>query len=230
MMERDEGRRGRHEAAEPVADEDAAEDGRPPRESRDPDHAGHGLGHGVVGSAPLGERSPLAETRIRDIDEARVDLLQPAVADAPRVERARAEVLHHDVGPAGELAEERLALLGVQIDADVVLRVVLGEESHRRVLPVGALGRDEAHGVAARRQLDLDDLGPQLAEEVGRRGAEHECGQLEHADTAQRLRFVEDLGVVKELAGPLKVIHHASLSVRLAPGGRLLLARRKLSI
>ena len=205
MMERDEGRRGRHEAAEPVADEDAAEDGRPPRESRDPDHAGHGLGHRVVGGAPLRERSPLAETRIGDIDEARVDLLQPAVADAPRVQRPCAEVLHHDVGPAGELAEERLALLGVQIDADVVLRVVLGEKSQRGVLPVGRLGRDVAHRVAAGRQLHLDHLGPELAEEVRRGGSEDQRRQLEDADAAEGFRLVEDLGPVEQLRGPVEI-------------------------
>ena len=205
VMERHQRGGGSHQPPEPVPDEDPAQDRRAAGEARDPDHAAHRLRHGVVGGAPLGERPPLAEARVGHVDQARVRLAELPVADLPLVEGARPEILHEDVGLGRQPLEELLALGGVEVDPHVVLGVIRGEEPERRVLPVGGLGRHVAHGVAPGGQLHLDDLGAELAEEVGGGGSEDEGGQLEDADPPQGLGLVEDPRPIEELPRPVEV-------------------------
>src|SRR5581483_4069127 len=190
-------------------------DRRAPREAGDLDHARDGLSDGVVRGAAVRERPPLAEAGDGDVHEARVDPREMSVPDSPPVERPRPELLDHDVGPGRELAEERLTLRLVEVDRDVVLGVVLREESERRVLPERAARGDVSHGVAAGRELDLDDLGAELAQEVGGRRTQDERGQLEDADTLERLRLVEEALAPEELRGPFEVgllLGHGDLS------------------
>jgi hypothetical protein len=46
---------------------------------------------------------------------------------------------------------------------------------------------EDAGDVTLPGHLDLDDLGAELTEEVRRRGAEDDDGEVEHTDAAERL-------------------------------------------
>src|SRR5207247_545506 len=133
--ERGEGPQRRHGGAEPVAEviADLRRDLAVSRDGREPRYA---LRQPVVGRATPGEGAPLAEARVGDVDEPRVHPAELAVADAELLlERARLEVLDHDVRARGELTDQLLARGRVHVDADVVLGVVRAEEGDRDALP-----------------------------------------------------------------------------------------------
>jgi hypothetical protein len=78
-----------------------------------------------------GSWAPLAEARVRDVDEPRVELAELPVPEPPlRLGRAGLEVLDHHVRAGGELPDQGLAVGVMHVDADVVLAVILGEERH----------------------------------------------------------------------------------------------------
>src|SRR5205823_5321072 len=52
--------------------------------------------------------------------------------------------------------------------------------------PVLEHGLQGAHAVAAARQLDLDDVGAEVAEEGGSEGGGDDGGEVEHAEPGQR--------------------------------------------
>lgn len=58
----------------------------------------------------------LAETGHSDEDEARIDLRETLVVEAPFLQRARPKVLDPDVGPGDEPADDLLAGGGRQIE------------------------------------------------------------------------------------------------------------------
>ena len=79
----------------------------------------------------VAERAVLAVAADRAVDDPRVLLLHPLVADAEPVEHARPERLEHDVVLLDELQQDRLALGLLEVDADRPLAAVEREEVAR---------------------------------------------------------------------------------------------------
>jgi len=66
----------------------------------------------------------VAEARHRNVYEARVHPLQHFPADAEPIHDAGAQVLDQDVGLAGQLLEDALALRVLQVERDALLVAV----------------------------------------------------------------------------------------------------------
>ena len=152
----------------------------------------------VLGRAPL--------TLLPDpaVDEARVDLLELPVADAPRVELPRRVILDEDVAVNRELLEELapLRLLEVQRDRLLVPHLVQEVEADR----LAGLGVLEHVLLAPERRLPpqriavgrlaLDRVGAELREHRGAPVADdHPLAQVEDADRGEVLGFLEVLGL-----------------------------------
>src|SRR3990172_6164005 len=101
----------------------------PPRQGRagEGEAAALGLPRDLVGGA-LAPGPPAAEAAQPVVDEARVDLAELAVADAPPVEGAGPVVLEHDVALSRQAPHDLLALALVEVHRDEVLVVVGAEE------------------------------------------------------------------------------------------------------
>ncbi len=110
------------------------------------------------------------------------------VAEAPLVEAAGREVLEHDVARQRQAADHRPALGAAEVDGHEPL-------VPREGRPPDAPAVDEhapaAHRVAGLRALDLDDLGPEVGEQLTGERAGHEAAELEDADAAQRAVAVQ---------------------------------------
>ena len=132
----------------------------------------------LVGAGP--------EALDRGIDQARVELLNMRPGKAHAVERAGREILHHDVADIDQLAEDLLALLGLGIEGEAALVAV----QHREVeaVHVGQVAQLAARDVAAPRQLDLDHVGPEPAQDLRARGARLDMGHVQNADPLQSPR------------------------------------------
>ena len=104
-------------------------------------------------------------------------------AEPPAFERPRPEVLEHHVALLGEAAHQRPPLVLPQIDGDALLVAAEAVPPERDAVLHAAPG---AHGIARAGRLDLDDLGPEVAEDRAREGTGHELAQLEHADPVER--------------------------------------------
>ena len=102
------------------------------------------------------------------MDETGVDLVERLVAEAEPVEPARPDVLDQDVRVGQEPAEHRRAVGMAQIEPDRALVPVHGEGISGGARPL--LGgsdprRSPAAGRIAVGWLDLDHVGPQIAQE-----------------------------------------------------------------
>ncbi len=166
---------------------------------RDGGETGNGLGGGIVRRPPRRVRPPLPEPRVGGVDDPGVPFPKLEVPDAPLVHRAGAEVLHDDVGSFGEPQEELLPLGRVQVEPDVQLVPVQGEEGRRHLLPEEPLGGHVPHQVAAGRHLDLDHLGAEEAEVVRGGRPEDPRRHLQDAHPGERLGLPRD---IRRVEGP----------------------------
>ena len=117
-------------------------------------------------------------------------VLQVVVSEPVLREGAGLEVLGEDVAPRDEAAGERLPLRVPEVEGDGTLVAVRPRE-------VGALGtvlavrprkvgRGEVAGVVAcARALDLDDLGPEVAQDLGAARAGENAGEVEDHESVE---------------------------------------------
>lgn len=183
LAQREHGREGGVDAGDAVGHRIAREDRRAVRLSRPVGQACVRLGHpGEAGA--LGVRAGPAERAHVHHDQVRPVCPEIVEVDAKPAQRRRAEVGHHDIGRRDQPAHQARRLGVVQIDRDAAL----GATEHRPA------GRDAV--VAQRRvgpcritlagTLDLDHVGPELAEQRGRQRAGQDRRQVQDAHTAQR--------------------------------------------
>ena len=149
----------------------------------------HGLDDEVV-AGQRRQRPVLAETGDRAVDEARVDCPQRFVAQAVALERADLVVLDQDVAAGGQLAHQRLAVFGGDVDGHRLLAAVGGQVVGRLAGVVAAavleVGRaPAARVVAAAGAFDLDHLRAQVGQGLPGPGAGEHARQVEHAQVGE---------------------------------------------
>ncbi len=139
-----------------------------------------------VEAGPAGVRAVLAEDADPHVDQSGVEGVGPEV---PLLHGPGAEVLAHHVGVRGQPPEERLALRGAQVAGDTTPAPSL-DGPEQGVVGLVLVGVDErpdgAHEVPAPRELDLDDVGTQLAEESGAERCGDAGPHIEHPDAVER--------------------------------------------
>ncbi len=115
------------------------------------------------------------------IDEPRIDRPQRRVVDLEGGCRFRAAIDDHHVDGRHEAVDDRLAFNGLEIDGDVALVAVEGEES-------AAVGRRLDHMTPrlTRRWLDLDDVCTHVTEQHPGQRAGNGLGELEDPHAFQR--------------------------------------------
>ena len=112
--------------------------------------------------------------------DARVDLGELVVAQTKALQGVGGEVLGDDVGVLEQVEEDGLALGVFQVEGD---RPLVGVEQEEVVgVDAGPARPGAAAGVASLGLLDLDDLGAEVGEDLGRGGAGFELGEIEDAD------------------------------------------------
>ena len=142
----------------------------------------HRLDHVVVrGLVSVGPGA--AEPPGPAVDDRRVARAHRGVVEPELVDCLRAHVVHERVR-ALEEAHHRLQAAGVlEIEHDAALVAVVGEED--RAHPVVDRRRPgAAHRVAAG-GFDLDDVGAQIAEHLGRDGAEQDGGEVDDPNSGE---------------------------------------------
>ena len=133
-----------------------------------------------------GARTHVAVSRDRAIDQARVALAQRLVAQAKAVHHAGPEVLDHDVRVLAQPLSERPSVRMLEIDRHAALVAVQRDE--RVAL---ALDRERRRGSLAGRvahsgPLDLDDLAPQIGQQLRCQRTGHELGEVDDLDPLKR--------------------------------------------
>ena len=132
------------------------------REAVDVAEPAHRLGdRGEAGALRVRAGLPVAGDA-RD-HEPRVRLEQLLGAEVPALERAGPEVLGEDVGVLDEREQQRLPLLGAQVERAAALVPRLDGPPERPALVAGLA--PVAERVRLARRLDLDDLGAHVAEQ-----------------------------------------------------------------
>ncbi len=148
--------------------------------------AGGRLDHVIVGGL-LPARAVLAESRERRIDEARVDLRQVLVAEAQRVERAGAIVLDEHVGCRDQLLQDFAAAFGLEIERDRALVRGLREKARAHLAVIQFLvGARRAALVRIVRIVDLDHVGAEHRQLIGRERPRQHVRHVDDADTLER--------------------------------------------
>ena len=141
--------------------------------------AAGGLADGVEGLV-LAIRPVRPEAFDAGQHDARVDLGEFVVAQTEALQGVGGEVLGDDVGVLEQVEEDGLALGVFQVEGD---RPLVGVEQEEVVgVDAGPARPGAAAGVAALGLLDLDDLGAEVGEDLGRGGAGFELGEVEDAD------------------------------------------------
>ena len=142
----------------------------------------HQFGGGVSAT-----RSRVPERGDRYHDEPRVARRQGLVPEPEVPEAGLGRALHEHVTPLGQPQEQAASLGGPGIERDPSLvRVQVQEES----TPLGMgnplrEGTGPAAPIAAGRGLDLDHVGPEIAEHLGAMGSGHPLRVLEHPHAGQ---------------------------------------------
>ena len=131
----------------------------------------------------FGPRPALAVARDVHHHERRVGGRQHVVGEAPLVEAPRPEVLDDEVAVGGEPRDHRPGPLVAEIERDRAL--VPGDGRPPQAVPVEG-DAPAPHRVALARRLDLQDVGPVVAEELPRERAGDEAAQLQHPHAAER--------------------------------------------
>ncbi len=156
--------------------EDADRGVQPGHHVEDRDAGAEGLGVGAAGEAHQARHrlddqvvagqypAPVRRTEAADrgVDDPRVGGRDGVVVEAEARETAGAEVLHHDVGAAGELLGERDVAGVLEVEGDGALVAVDPEVVRRDAVAHGRLPRP---GVVAGGRLDLDHLGAEVGEQ-----------------------------------------------------------------
>ena len=113
--------------------------------------------------------------------DARVDGAQRLVAEPQPLERARLEVLEHDVGLGDEPLEQRHALRRAQVDAEAALVAAAGDEAVREPAAVA-----HARRVGEGAVLDLDHVRALIGERAPDLVADHDDPEVDDAQPVQR--------------------------------------------
>src|SRR5688500_3952326 len=150
--------------------------------ARDAHEAAQSL-HDDVERRPVGVRAVLSPAGDRAVDEPRVRTHEVLRVEAEVAHRAGPKVLDDDVGTRAELAEQRLAVLALQVEREAALPAVQPRE-------IAALAVDdrleETREVAASRVLDLHDIGAEVRELHPAERAGHVVPALYHPDVPHR--------------------------------------------
>jgi hypothetical protein len=151
--------------------------------------AAHALDHEIV-ARTLRIGAGLAEAGDRAINELRIDGFQAFIVEAVFLEASDLEVLHHDIGFGGQIAQQLLAFGLRHVDGDRLLAAIGGEVIGRiaaRSIRIGDEGRAPASRIVTFAGLfDLDHLGPEIGEDLGGPGAGQHPGKVEDADILER--------------------------------------------
>ena len=134
---------------------------------------------------PVRVGAVLAVARHRDVDDLRVERAQRLVVHAQALGDAGPVVLQEDVGRARQLPEDLAALLRLEVDREAALVAVEREEARVDAVPRRAAAGDVAVPLA-RDGLDLDHVGPQIAEAHRGQRAGHGDRAVEHAHARER--------------------------------------------
>ena len=195
LYERGEDAKGGEDTGGDVGDRRAALDRRSVRAlAGDAQQPAHALGDEVE-AAPIGIGAGAPEAGNLAIDQPRVGLLQPVVAEAEALHGAAAVVLDHHVGGLEKPAHHLLAALGLQIDGDAALVAVHHHEGRRFALDID--GGEAAGIVATGDSLDLDHLGAEIGQQHARGRPGHDVGELDDGDAPER-----SVGVRRHLSAP----------------------------
>ena len=185
-----------------IGDRHADLDRRGVRLARDAHQPRHRLRDDVE-PGELRVRSVVAEAGRREVDQPRRLRQQRGVTEAERVHRPGPQVFDHDVGARSEPAEQRFAVLGLQIEGDAALvavephevRALVAEERSRR-----------AREVAAARVLHLEDLSAQIGELHPAERDGHEVADLDDADAVERRKTERMRSRALSPCGPLLLV------------------------
>ncbi len=167
---------------ERVAERDAGPDRRLLRGSHHVPDPAHRLADRAE-PGPGGVGPGLAVAGHPGDDQARVLLPERLGRQPPAFQRARPEVLHQDVGAGEQPAQQLLAVGGAQVAGD--RHLVPGHDRPPQRLAVRFLPPPLTHRVALARQLDLDHLGPEIAEQLAAERPGQQLAQLDHPQVAQ---------------------------------------------
>ena len=158
----------------------------------------------------------------RCVDEARTASADRRVVEPHPTHDARPEVLDQHIATVGE-RQQQLACLGMRhVEADVALARVLLHEVARQA--VDARVGEPGHVAVGR--LDLDDLGPEVAQHPRAMGATEHAGEIEHAHAGERAGPV--IGRVTGRSTGA-IVGHVPHRTRSVVPGRLRAARRTAS-
>ena len=182
VVERDHDRQRVEHAGEVVGDDDAGTHRRPIGVAGEVEEAAEADAVAVEAGA-IAVRSGLPVDRRAGDDQVGMLARQHVRPDPPFLERAGLEVLDHDVGLARQCAEQLLAARLAQIERDRLLVAPLHRPPQRRAALVER--PDAAHEVAGPRQLDLDDLGAEIAEQGRRERRRDPRADVEDANTLE---------------------------------------------
>src|SRR5206468_9885021 len=172
----------RMDAGAGVADGRAAAHGLAVVEPGHAHHAARGLGDHVEALVLVVRTGEPEALDARD-DDARVRRAQPVVVEAQPLHQPGREILHHDVGALDHPQEPPAGGGGADAAGHAALVGVEDEEEHR--VEAGHLGPVAPRLLAARR-LDLEDVGPEPAEELRAGGARFELREVEDPHAGQR--------------------------------------------
>ena len=147
--------------------------------------AGGGLDDMVVGGLRAA-RPALAERRERGIDQPRIDRRKRLVAEAQRLERAGPVILHEHVGGGDQLFQNFAVLFLLQVERDRALVGALRQERRAHVAAVEFLvGAGAAALVGIVGMLDLDDVGAQHRQLIGRERPGQHMGDVDDANSLE---------------------------------------------
>jgi hypothetical protein len=125
-------------------------------------------------------RTVLTERRDRDIDQGRVDRRDIGIAESTLGKRAGGVRLDEEVRARDEAPQDRLPVVGVEIQRDAPLVAVVGPPVQRAVgMRVVLIKRPEPPSRRSARWLHLDHVGTEVAQDLA---AEQAAlgGEVEH--------------------------------------------------
>ena len=137
-------------------------------------------------AGPRGVGTVLAESGDPGDDQPRVDLPQLLRAESPAFERPGPEVLQQDVALGDEPAHHVLAFRHSQVAGDRLL--VASDEWPPQRPPVRLLPAPLPHRIAARRVLDLDHLGAEVAEQLTAERTGEKLSEFDDPNIGERQR------------------------------------------
>ena len=200
LVQRPQNRDHHHHAGAGVADRDTGPGRRAVRVPGHAERAATGLRDHVEGEVFF-ERTAFAETLDLGVDDAGVDRLHHIIGQTQPLDRARGEVLDHDIRLTDHVLDQVEALRRLQVDGNRLLVGVEDMEIIRVVIRFVRL--QPAAGIAPVRVLDLHHFGAEPGKRFGAGGAGLELGEIDNLDSLQK----SEVG---------QVIGHGGVSFRLA--------------